>query len=96
MRIICERTGGFAGLTLKAEVDSARLTPAESRKLKKLVEGARLFDQPAQASGAMPDQYQYDVTIEDEGRTHSFRTNDAAASEEVLELIDWVIRRARG
>jgi hypothetical protein len=43
----------------------------------------------------MPDQYQYDLTVEDEGRTHSIQTNDAAASEEMLELIDWVIRKAR-
>jgi hypothetical protein len=95
MRIICERTGGFAGLTLKAEVDSARLTPAETRKLKKLVEEGRLLDQPAQTSGAMPDQYQYDLTVEGEGRTHSIQTNDAAASEKMLELIDWVMATAK-
>lgn len=94
MRIVCQRTGGFAGLTLRAEVDSSQLTPAESRKLAKLVEEARLFDQPAPAAGAMPDQYQYDVTVEDGGRRHSIQTNDAAASAEVRRLIDWVIKTA--
>jgi hypothetical protein len=95
MRIVCERSGGFAGLTTRAEVDTAHLSPADSRKLKQLVEESRLLDQPAQAAGAMPDQYQYDVTIEDEGRTHSIQTNDAAASEETIKLVEWVIKTAR-
>lgn len=95
MRIVCERTGGFAGLTLRAEVDSEQLTPAEARKLKRLVEEARPFDQPAEAKGAMPDQYQYDLEIEDEGRTRTIQTNDAAASEEMTKLIEWVIEAAR-
>ncbi|HYE73281.1 MAG TPA: protealysin inhibitor emfourin [Blastocatellia bacterium] len=95
MKIVCERTGGFAGLTLRAEVDSAELSASELRKMEKLIKEAKLFDQPAKTEGSMPDQYQYDLTIEDEGRTHSIQTNDTAVSEETLELIDWVIKKAR-
>jgi hypothetical protein len=95
MRIVCERTGGFAGLTLRAEVDSEQLTPAEARKLKRLVKESQVLDQPAKAEGAMPDQYQYDLEIEDEGRTRTIQTNDAAASEEMAKLIEWVIETAR-
>lgn len=94
MKIVCERTGGFAGLTLRAEVDSSELSATESRKMEKLVEGAKPFEQPEKAKGSMPDQYQYDLTIEDKGRAHSIQTNDTAVSDEMKELIDWVIKKA--
>lgn len=90
------RTGGIAGLKVQAEVDSEQLPPAQKREMKKLVEEAELFDQPARLSSrAMPDQFQYEITIEDEGKTHSFVTNDAAVSDELLELIDWLSATAK-
>ncbi len=96
MRVLCKRTGGVAGLRVPAEVDSEQLTAAQARELKKLVEEANLFDQPAKPrSKAMPDQFQYEITVEDEGKTHSFMTNDAAASDELLGLVDWVIAATR-
>lgn len=95
MRIVCERSGGFAGLTTRAEVDTAHLSPADARKLKQMVEESRLLEQPARAADLMPDQYQYDLTIEDGGRTHTVQTNDAAASEETMKLVDWVMQTAR-
>ncbi len=96
MRIRVEKTGGIAGLKVRAEVDSAQISSAQEKELKQLVEGANLFDQPAKTRGrAMPDQLQYQITIEDGGKTHSFTTNDAAASDELLELVDWLIAAGR-
>lgn len=90
------RTGGIAGLRVRAEVDSEQLPPAQKREMKKLVEEAKLFDQPAKPGGrAMPDQFQYEITIEDQGKTHSFVTNEAAASDQLLELVDWLIAAAK-
>jgi hypothetical protein len=96
MRVLCHRTGGIAGLKLRAEVDSAALSPARKREMQKLVAEAKLFEQPAkQGRKSMPDQFQYEITVEAEGQTHSFVTNDAAASDELLELVDWLIATAR-
>jgi Emfourin len=96
MRVSCKKTGGVAGLKIGAEVDSDDLSPAERREMKELVERAKLFDQPAKPGGKpMPDQFQYEITIEDQGKKHSFVTNDATASEELLDLIDWLFDAAR-
>ena len=96
MRVSCKKTGGVAGLKISAEVDSEDLTTAERREMEELVGRAKLFDQAAKPGGKpLPDQFQYEITVEDEGKKHSFLTNDAAASEETLDLIDWLISAAR-
>ena len=97
MRIRFERTGGFDGLRLSGEVDSEKLSAAQAKELKRLVEGARPFDQPRTASRSpqVPDQFQYELTIEDGDRTHTIQTGDAEASDELRELIDWLAETAR-
>lgn len=98
MRIRFERTGGFAGLRLSGEVDSEKLSAAQAKEFKRLVEGARLFDQPHTPSPTqqqVPDQFQYDLTIEDGSRTHTIQTTDVGASDELRALIDWMADTAR-
>ena len=96
MRVYCKKTGGIAGLKISAEVDSKQLSPAEAQEMEVLVERARLFDQPAKPGvAATPDQFQYEITVEDQGMKHSFVTNDTAASDELLDLVDWLIAVAR-
>jgi len=95
MRVSCKKTGGIAGLKVSAEVDSEQLSPAQAQKMKDLVEQANLFNQPSKPGGkSMPDQFQYEISVEDQGKTHSFVTNDASASDELLELVDWLILQA--
>ncbi len=95
MRVNLKKFGGIAGLKVRAEVDSEQLSPARAREMKKLVEEANLFDQPTKPGGkSMPDQQQYEITIEDQGKTHSFVTNDTAASDELLDLVDWLVAAA--
>jgi hypothetical protein len=95
MRVSCKKTGGIAGLEIYAEVDSERLPPAQAREMKELAERARLFDQPAKPGvKSMPDQFQYEITVEDQEKRRSFVTNDAAASDELIDLIDWLFDTA--
>jgi hypothetical protein len=64
--------------------------------MRRLVKQANLFAQPAKPIGKpIPDQFQYEVTVEDQGKTHSFTTNDEEASDELLELVDWLVTAAR-
>lgn len=96
MRVSCKKTGGIAGLKVSAEVDSEQLSAEQAQKMKDLVEQANLFDQPSKPGGkSMPDQFQYEITVEDQGKSHSFVTNDAAASDELLELADWLIAASK-
>ena len=46
MRISFERSGGFAGITMKTAVDEKDLAPGEAQKLRQLVEEADFFNSP--------------------------------------------------
>ena len=95
MRIRFERSGGFANISLKTEIDSANLPPERARELSRLVEKARPFDQASPpASPSMPDQFQYEVTIEDDGRSETIKTSDDAASDDLKLLFDFLSEAA--
>ena len=102
MRIRFERTGGFANIPLRAELDSAQMPPDRAQELERLVERARPFDQPAQPSEgtATPDDFQYDMTIEDAMRTHTMRISDTAANDDLKLLFDFLgeeaLKKVRG
>jgi hypothetical protein len=69
MRIEVQRSGGFAGLTRTASVDTGRLPAAEARRIEDSVRVLDLEAAGRQAAGARPrpDGFQYDVTIEEGG-----------------------------
>ncbi len=91
MRINFERTGGFANVPLRAEIDTAQMTPERAQELARLIEQARPLDQPGQqSSSSMPDDLQYQVTIEDSSGTKTIRTSDSAAKDELKLLFDWL------
>lgn len=96
MRIRFERSGGFANISLKAEIDSAELPPERAKELARLVENAHPFDQPAQpaSSTSMPDQFQYEVTIEDGSRAKTIHTSDDAAPDDLKLLFDFLSQEA--
>ena len=92
MRIRYERSGGLANVPLEFELDSKQVSGNKARDLKQLIEKARVFDQPAKppVARSVPDQHQYELTVEEGGRTHTIRTSDIAASPELLDLLDWL------
>ena len=92
MRIGFERTGGFANIPLRAEIDSAQLPPDRMQELEKLIERARPFDQQSQPQNSAPvsDDFQYDVIIEDAGRTNTIHISDSAASDDLKLLFDFL------
>ena len=42
----------------------------------------------------MPDQFQYEVTIEDDGRSRTIKTSDDAASDDLKLLFDFLSEEA--
>jgi len=92
MRISFERTGGFANVPLKAELDAAEMPPDRVKELERLVEKARPFDQPSQSAPSenLPDDLHYEMTIEHGGQTHTIRTSDAAAHDDLKSLFDFL------
>lgn len=96
MTISFERSGGFAGLTLRTVVDTDALPPDEAERLRKLVARAGFFDLPgALPGGEGADRFQYVVTAEDGERRHTVRTGEAEAPDALRELLDELTRLAR-
>src|SRR6266700_5964902 len=91
MRISFERTGGFANVPLRAEIDTAQMPAYRAQELERLVEKAQPFDQAAPPqSMPVPDDLHYELKVEDGSRSHSFRTSDSAASDDLKILFDFL------
>lgn len=87
MKITVRKSGGFAGFVGEpVHVDSARLGDAERGELERLAEEADVFSRPAALPGsAGADFVQYELTVADDGRTHTVSFADDG-SEEVAPL----------
>jgi hypothetical protein len=96
MRISFERSGGFAGLTLEADLDTTSLPLNEAHNIQRMVEEAGFFELPASipapARGA--DASQYVVTVEDEGKRHTVRTNDLTVPADLWPLLEYLTKTA--
>jgi hypothetical protein len=89
-----ERSGGFAGISVKAEIDSETLSAKEANELKKLVGRAFPSDQSIAKTDAMPDQYNYSFTVEDNKKKRTVEVNDENITDEIRALSKWLIAKA--
>jgi hypothetical protein len=64
MRIVVTRTGGFAGVTRRAELDTAGRPDAE--RLRALARDVLADGRTAAVAAGMPDGFGYEITIDDE------------------------------
>jgi hypothetical protein len=92
MNIHFERSGGFAGLRVSHDVDSADLSPDDGKELERLVESAGVFDVPAEMRAANPgvDRFQYKLTVKDSARERTVSLDDAAVPEKMRPLLNWL------
>jgi hypothetical protein len=95
MRVHLVRTGGFAGIRVEREVDSAKLTDEEQGELQRLVQNANFQGLPAVISSekAGADRFQYDVTVDQDGQRHGVKVDEAAVPDCVLPLLKWVMAK---
>ena len=89
MRIQFERTGGFAGMTVRGDIDTDSLPAEEAQALRKMIEAADVYSLPAKLASPTPgaDRFQYTLTIEDEGRRHTVELGEGAASDALRALL---------
>jgi hypothetical protein len=97
MKIQLERTGGFAGIPLRTNVDTDNLDDQSKRTLQSLVDSSRFFDLPARLSSPTPgaDRFQFKVTIQDGNRSHTVEADEGALAPEVQALFQYLTRLAR-
>lgn len=98
MKIHFERSGGFAGMTTNLDIDADSLPDADRQALAALVSDAGFFALPptvvdSSATGA--DRFNYRITIDADGRTHTVATTDGAAPPSLVQLLAWLNGAAR-
>ena len=90
MRIDFKRSGGFAGLRMSKAIDTNNLNADESQRLINLVESSGFFDLSPVISGTGSDRYQYNLTIDLEGRKHSVQIDESMIPPKLMPLIEWI------
>lgn len=96
MRILFERSGGFAGMLMNVSIDTAKLPPTEASQVKSMVEAAAFFDLPeAIAASAQPDRFQYHLTVAERKRKHSITVSESSMPGSLKPLVDWLMDAAR-
>ncbi|MGR9117044.1 MAG: protealysin inhibitor emfourin [Gammaproteobacteria bacterium] len=87
IKIIFERSGGFAGLRIKTEMDTGSLAIEQATAIHNMIQEAGFFDLPAvvAASKLGADRFQYNLTIEENGKRHSVVIHDNETMPESLK-----------
>jgi hypothetical protein len=94
MKIRYRQTGGFAGLSLGSDLDTANLPPSEAEELKRLVKQAALDKVGVKKSPRGRDLTNYEIIVDDKGRTTKAAFDDMTIPANVQPLLDFLNRRA--
>lgn len=91
------RSGGVAGITMTASVDVDDLPAEAAARARSALAG--LNDPPAAATPAGrpsgSDRFQYDVTVETDGKKRSFMAHDGGLTPAQQVLVDILLPLAR-
>jgi len=100
VRARVHRSGGFAGIDVESEADTATLPAGEAEELRRLVAAADLAELVPRLSAAgsapvRPDRFQYDVTVHEGEQTYQFTVHDGAVPPDLKPLLAFVPRAGR-
>jgi hypothetical protein len=95
MKVRYRQTGGFGGLNFGSDLDSEQLPPNEAKELERLVQQAALHRAGVKKSrGAGRDLADYEISVEDHGRTIRAAFDDMTIPGNVQPLLDFLRSRA--
>lgn len=63
MRIVVERSGGFAGIARRTEVDTSLLSASEAKRIERLAHAAEQA-RPSGGSAKVADAFEYRITVD--------------------------------
>jgi Emfourin len=93
-QISLERSGGFAGIPVNAEADSAKLQPAEAAELD-LLASAVDFGGTAAVPEPRPDSFQYHLVARHGTEQHELRLGESQLDPALKALVGWLIQHSR-
>jgi len=96
-RIKFERTGGFAGIRLAADIELAELPEDQVHQILDLLKDLDFDELPEQLSGGPPiaDGFTYSITVVSETRQHTVTTSETAAPEKMSSMLEILTQIAR-
>ena len=96
-RIKFERTGGFAGVRMAADLKPDDLPDEQVHTISKLVGDLDFHELPEKMidDANLPDQFTYTITVETDKWKRTVTTGDASAPEKMQELLQLLNRLAR-
>ena len=96
-RIKYERTGGFAGIRIAADIEPNDLPEEQAQTLLDLLDDLDFPELPEQLmnDSSMPDQFTYTITVESQEWKHTVVTGDESAPEKMQELLQILNQIAR-
>lgn len=95
-KIKFERTGGFTGMRIAADIEPADLPEDQARTLLELLDDMDFNELPEHFAGQPgADQFTYAITVETTKWEHTVVTGDASAPEKMHDLLELLNRLAR-
>ncbi len=97
MKIQYERSGGFAGMSVKVNVDTDSLPPETTQSFYQALASARFFELPEKptAPASSADQFIHRLIIDDENRHHEVELPDSAVPDALQPVLRKLVLMAR-
>ncbi|NJC97456.1 MAG: hypothetical protein FIB03_14160 [Anaerolineae bacterium] len=92
-----ERTGGFAGIRLAAEIEMNDLQEDQKREILDLLDETDFNELPEKLSGKMPvpDEFVYSISVISDEREHSVIAGESSLPGNMQPLIEILERTAK-
>jgi hypothetical protein len=92
-----ERTGGFAGIRLAAELEIDELPDDEKKEILNLLDELDFEDLPEKLDSTtiMPDGFTYNITIRAREKEYSVQTSETSMPKDLQTLIEILERFAK-
>ena len=96
-RVKFERTGGFAGIRLAADLELDELPEDQAREILELLDEMDFDELPEKILGdhQVADGFTYSITVESEKREHTVMTDEPSAPEKLGRLFEILTQLAR-
>jgi hypothetical protein len=95
MRVDVKRSGGFAGIGVRASLSDDELSPADAQAILELVARFEAPRSPADRGRAAPDRFQYELTVSDQGHERHATVWENELAPDDSALLARLIQRAR-
>lgn len=96
-KIKFERTGGFAGIRLHAELDMDELPKDQKREILEILDGSDFDELPEKLSSKMPipDEFVYSITVESGEKEKRVFAGESSLPGDLKPLIEILERFAK-